>query len=121
VKPQFTRAVLTIILLVATYALSAEQLNVSAQDCTFPKVSIWSYILFDSWEPGATAHVFVDNRFNEIDRNQLIHGIQNWNLYSFIDCSDVTFFGFETMDFFRSSVGSDASGLHCMGSKRTVS
>ena len=29
----------------------------------------------------------------------LAHGIQNWNLWSDADCSGVTFYGFETMNF----------------------
>jgi hypothetical protein len=43
--------------------------------------------------------VFIDDRFNETDRLMLIHGIQNWSLWSDADCSGVTFYGFETMNF----------------------
>lgn len=98
-KPQSARAVVTITLLIATYVVSAEKLNVSAQSCDFPALTSWHRIFYDSWWPGSTVHVFIDNRFNETDRIMLSHGIQNWSLYSDIDCSGVTFYGFETMDF----------------------
>jgi len=93
VKPQFTRAVVTILLLIAIYVLSANKFNVSAQSCDFPALTSWYRIFYDSWRPGSTVQVFIDDRFNETDRNQLIHGIQNWNLYSDVDCSGVTFDG----------------------------
>lgn len=98
-KPQYTRAAMTILLLIAAYAVSAARFNLSAQSCNFPALSPWYLILFDSWWPGSTVHVFIDDRFNETDRIMLIHGIQNWNLWSDADCSGVTFYGFETMDF----------------------
>ena len=56
-KPQFTRAAVTILLLIAIYAVSADKLNVSAQSCNFPALTSWYRIFFDSWEPGATARV----------------------------------------------------------------
>ncbi|HXM49902.1 MAG TPA: hypothetical protein VN956_18820 [Pyrinomonadaceae bacterium] len=98
-KPQFARAVVTILLLIAAYAISADKFNVSAQSCDFPALTTWDRIFYDSWWPGSTVHVFVDDRFNETDRTQLIQGIQNWNLYSDLDCSGVTFYDFETMNF----------------------
>ncbi len=98
-KPQFTRAVVTILLFIAAYAVSADKFNVSAQSCDFPALTTWDRIFYDSWWPGSSVHVFVDDRFNETDRTQLIHGIQNWSLYSDVDCSGVTFYGFETMNF----------------------
>jgi hypothetical protein len=84
VKPQYTRAAMTILLLIAAYVVSADRFNVSAQSCNFPAVYPWYSILFNSWWPGSTVHVFIDDRFNETDRIMLIHGIQNWNLYSFM-------------------------------------
>ena len=98
-KPQFTRAVVTIFLLIAIYAVSTDKFNVSAQSCTFPALTDWYRIFYDSWSPGSTVHVFIDDRFSEVDRNMLAHGIQNWNLWSDADCSGVTFYGFETMNF----------------------
>lgn len=71
----------------------------SAQSCGFPALVEWYSIFFYSWEPGATVHVFVDDRFSETERSQLIHGIQNWNIWSTADCSNVTFYGFENMNF----------------------
>lgn len=96
-KPQFTRAVLTIVMLIITFAVSGN-LNVSAQSCDFPGLTSWYLIFYDSWEPGATVQVFIDDRFSETERIQLSHGIQNWSLYHDADCSGVTFNGFETMD-----------------------
>lgn len=98
-KPQFTRTVVTIVLLIATYAVSADKFNVAAQSCDFPGLVPWYSIFFYSWRPGATVHVFIDNRFSGTERAQLIYGIQNWSLYSGLDCSGVTFYGFETMNF----------------------
>jgi len=99
VKPQFTRAVVTILLLIGSYAVSADKFNVSAQSCDFPNLVPWYSIFFYSWRPGATVQVFIDDRFSGTEREQLIHGIQNWGLYSDFDCSGVTFYGFETMGF----------------------
>jgi len=99
VKPQFTRAVLTIAMLMGTYCVSADRLNVSAQSCDFPALVSWYSIFYYSWRPGATVQVFIDDRFSGTERAQLIHGIQNWSLWSDADCSGVTFYGFETMSF----------------------
>src|SRR6266568_6774810 len=98
-KPQSARAIVTILLLIAAYVVSADKFNVSAQSCNFPALTTWDRIFYDSWWPGSTVHVFIDDRFNETDRIMLSHGIQNWSLYSDVDCSGVTFYGFETMDF----------------------
>ena len=49
--------------------------------------------------PNHAVHVFIDSRFNEVDKNHLRQGIENWNLYSNLDCTGVSFYGFETMDF----------------------
>lgn len=56
-KPQFTRAAVTTLLLIAAFIVSADKLNVSAQSCNFPALTSWYRIFFDSWEPGATARV----------------------------------------------------------------
>lgn len=98
-KPQFTRVAATILLLIATYAASADKFSVSAQGCDFPFLDAWNGAYFDSWFPDHAVHVFIDSRFNEVDKSHLIRGIQNWNLYSDLDCTGVSFYGFEAMDF----------------------
>lgn len=97
-KPQFARSLFVIFLLIVISAVSADKFTVSAQTCDFPNLSPWYRIFLDSWTPNSSVHVFMDSRFNPVDRNQLFIGINNWNFYSGMDCSGVSFYGFDSMD-----------------------
>lgn len=97
-KPQFTRFITAIFFLITIYAVSGDRSSVLAQGCDFPYMSPWYRILYDSWWPNSSVHVFIDSRFNQTDRDQLTLGVQSWNLWSNADCSGVTFYGFEPMD-----------------------
>src|SRR6185436_17197621 len=71
--------------------------------CSYPPaVTPWWAAYYYSWVPGTSLDVFIDESFSETDRDQLIHGIENWNLWSVADCSNVTFYGFESMHFVES-------------------
>lgn len=77
-KPQFTRVITAIFFLIAIFAISGDKFSVSAQSCDFPRMYPWYRLLYDSWWPDSHVHVFIDSRFNQTDRNQLIIGVQNW-------------------------------------------
>ena len=94
-QAQSRRVILTILLLVGLYAVSANESEVFG--CNFPRLN-WLSPFYYSWSPNSNVHVFIDSRFNPTDRSQLAQGIINWSLWSDADCSGVTFYGFDTMD-----------------------
>jgi hypothetical protein len=96
-KAPRTRVPFIIFLLMATFVVIGSNLIVSAQDCIYP--TVWPWPKTNSWWPDHTVHVLIDDRFNEVDRLQLTQGFVNWSLWESADCSYVTFYGFETMNF----------------------
>jgi hypothetical protein len=92
-KPSFSRS-LIFFLFVVFYGVT----TIPVKGCQFPLIVPFDYLLYDSWFPGARVHVYIDSRFPVDVRSQLAHGLSNWSAASLVDCSDVTFWGFDTMD-----------------------
>ena len=68
--------------------------------CSFPPLNSSPYDYFMSWKPGPNvAYVSIDADFNSTQREQLAHGVLNWNLWGLLDCSLMEFAGGESRQF----------------------
>src|SRR5438105_14857474 len=74
--PKFTNMILVMMCL-----LSLHLVAVSAQACEFPPYydNGGYYTYAWSWDPGHDVQVYVDNNYQDPDRNQIVKGIFNWN------------------------------------------
>src|SRR5438132_14194718 len=94
--PKFTNMILVMMCL-----LSLHLVAVSAQACEFPPYydNGGYYTYAWSWDPGHDVQVYVDNNYQDPDRNQIVQGIFNWNSWRFLDCSYINFVGGQSKQF----------------------
>jgi hypothetical protein len=96
VKPQFSRVVCTVFLLIVCYAISAHESAVHA--CDFPPLLPWNYLSGSTYANNFHVSVFIDTAFEEQDRAKLALGLTNWALWSAADCSGWTIDSIDTMN-----------------------
>src|SRR6266478_408498 len=81
--------------LFALACLTVLRLSNSAQGCEYPPYyQIWygeDWKYTKSWDPGHEVQTFMDDRFDPVDRAQLLRGVFNWNSWRFADCTEINF------------------------------
>lgn len=66
----------------------------ASQACSFPLIHPPPYTFLISWQPGPRiVNLSIDAAYNPTVTEQLVHGVFNWNIWSFADCSLVGFTG----------------------------